>query len=224
MKQFTIAMMIREKEKVIPRKLQLLIDEGENEKLDFKKEITSANKIAKTIVSFSNHRGGIILVGVNDDKTLQGVNAEEEKHMLTLAAGFYCKPEVSLEIREHPYGKKTIIEAIIPKGNEKPYYAKGEDEKWWVYIRVKDQSLLASKVMIDVLKREHNHQQTLIKYSSKETALLDYLNKNERITMKEFCKLLNISRRRAQTILVNLISIGIIRIFSTEKEDFYTLS
>jgi|SRR6185436_14140216 len=214
----------KEKKRNIPKRLQLLIDGGENETLDFKKEITSTNKIAKTIVSFANHKGGIILVGVNDDKTIYGINAEEEKHMLTTAADFFCRPVVPLEIKEHPLGKKTILEIIIPKGKEKPYFAKGEDEKWWAYIRVKDQSLLASKVVLDVLRRENNEEQTLIKYSSKEQALLDYLGKNERITLKEYCKLLNISRRRAQTILVNLISIGMIRVHATEKADFYTLS
>lgn len=163
-------------------------------------------------------------MGVNDDKTIQGVQAEEEKHMLTSASEFFCKPEIKIEIKEYPYGKKAVLEIIVPKGKEKPYYAKGEDEKWWAYIRVKDQSLLASKVLVDVLKRESDETQTLIKYSSKEQALLDYLSKNDRITLKEFCKLMNISRRRAQTILVNLISIGVIRVHSTEKMDFYTMS
>lgn len=214
----------KEKVRMVPKRLQHLIDEGENEKLDFKKEISSAKKIAKTLVSFANHKGGTILVGINDDKTLHGVHAEEEKHMLTLAAELYCKPALQIEIKEHAFGKKTILEAVIPKGEEKPYFAKGEDEKWWAYIRVKDQSLLASKVMVDVLKRKQTSHQTLIKYSSHEQALLDYLTKNERITLKEYCRLVNISRRRAQTILVNLISIGMLRVLSTEKEDFYTLS
>ena len=214
----------KNKSRKLPVRLQLLIDGGENEMLDFKKEITSTHKIAKTIVSFANHKGGILLIGVNDDKTLYGINAEEEKHMAVTAADFFCKPAVPLEIIEHPLGKKTILEIVIPKGKEKPYFAKGEDEKWWAYIRVKDQSLLASKVVLDVLRRESNEKQTLIKYSSKEQALLDYLGKNERITLKEYCKLLNISRKRAQTILVNLISIGMVRVHTTEKADFYTLS
>src|SRR5258706_11223822 len=104
----------KEKKRIIPKRLQLLIDGGESDTLDFKKEITSSIKIAKTIVSFANHRGGILLVGVNDDRTLYGINAEEEKHMLTTAADFFCKPIVHLEIKEHALGKKTILEIIIP--------------------------------------------------------------------------------------------------------------
>lgn len=211
------------KERRISKHLQRLIEAGENETLDFKKEITDVNKIAKTIVSFANHKGGTILVGVNDDKTLHGVNAEEEKHMLNRAAELYCNPQIEIEISEHAVGRKSILEVVIPAGTQKPYYAKGEDEKWWAIIRVKDQSILASKVLIEVLKRENKQQQTLIKYSSKEQALLNYLDKNKSITLKEYCRLLNISRRNAQVILVNLVSIGVLRLRSDEKEDFFSL-
>jgi predicted HTH transcriptional regulator len=208
----------------LPRYLENLILQGENETLDFKKEITSVNKIAKTIVSFANHKGGIILVGVNDDKTISGIKTEEEKFMMEQAASFFCKPEIKLEFTEWNVGKKIVLEVKIPEGENKPYYAKGEDEKWWVHIRVKDQSLLASKVVVDVLKRSNPDNHTHIKYSSKEKELLDYLNVHPRITLKEYCKLLNISRWRATIIFVDLVSVGVIRIHTTEKEDFYTLS
>lgn len=208
----------------LPPRLRNLIETGETETLDFKKQITSLHKIAKTIVSFANHKGGIILVGVNDDKTLHGINADEETHMLTQAAAFFCKPEIAISIKQYPVAKKTILETVIPRGTHKPYFALGEDQKWWAHIRVKDQSLLASKVVLDVLKREGNNGHTLIEYTSKEKALLTYLEKNHRITLKEYCKLLNLSRKRATYILVNLISIGVVRVHQTEKVDFYTLS
>lgn len=201
-----------------------LIQKGENEQLDFKQEISSASKIAKTIVSFANHKGGRLLVGVRDNKTIAGVRTEDEKYMLTLASDFYCKPPIDLVINEWKLEGKTVLEAIVPEGNDKPYYAKGDDGKWWVYIRVKDESLLASKIVVDVLKKEASNKDTLITITSKEQALLDYLAKNHRITQKQFCKLVNISRWRAGKILVNLISAGIIRSHNTEKVEFYTLS
>lgn len=206
------------------KRILQLISQGEGDQLDFKKEISSKTRIAKTIVSFANHKGGTLLVGVNDDKTISGIKVEEERFMLEQAAVFFCKPEITLSIHEWKLGKKTILEAVIPKGNHKPYYAKGDDGKWWVHIRVKDQSLLASKVVVDVLRRQGSEENTIISYSSKEKALLDYLNDNHRITVKEFCKLINISRWRAIKIIVNMVSIGVIRSHNTEKTEFYTLS
>lgn len=201
-----------------------LIAKGESETLDFKKTISSASKIAKTLSAFANHKGGRLLIGVNDNGSISGVRSEDEKYMLEMAGHFFCKPEINPEFIEWELGDKTVIEVVIPEGKEKPYYAKDEDGKWWVHIRVKDKSLLASKVVVDVLKRTTNMQNTFIKYSKHEEGLLRYLNTNERITLKQLCKLLNISRWRAQRMLINLVSAGVIRNHTTEKEEFFTLS
>ena len=192
--------------------------------LDYKQEITSAHKIAKTMVSFANHKGGTLLVGVRDNRTIAGIRTEDEKYMLDLAASFYCKPEIILAIIEHQIGDKVVLECIVPEGDGKPYYAKGEDEKWWVYIRNKDKSLLASKIVVDVLKRQSSNLGTMISYGKNEEALLKYLEKNERIYLQEFRKMVNISKWRAAKILVNLISAGVIRNHTHEKTEFYTLT
>lgn len=217
-------MKIREIAVIPPLQVRKLLDEGEGECLDYKKEVSNESKIAKTMVSFANHKGGKLLIGVNDNRTIHGISAEEEKFMLEKAAGFFCKPEIMITIREWQIGKKTVLEVDIPRGTLKPYYALGEDGKWWAYIRVRDESLLASKVVLDVLRREGNGEQTLITYSSKEKALLEFLTENRKITLAQFCKIVNISRRRGTIILVNLISIGVIRAHHTEKTEFYTLS
>ncbi len=192
--------------------------------LDYKQEITSAHKIAKTMVSFANHKGGTLLVGVRDNRTIAGIRTEDEKYMLDLAASFYCKPEIILAIIEHQIGDKVVLECIVPEGDGKPYYAKGEDEKWWVYIRNKDKSLLASKIVVDVLKRQSSNLGTMISYGKNEEALLKYLEENERIYLQGFRKMVNISKWRAAKILVNLISAGVIRNHTHEKTEFYTLT
>lgn len=192
--------------------------------LDYKQEITSANKIAKTMVSFANHRGGTLLVGVRDNRTIAGIRTEDEKYMLDLAASFYCKPEIPLEIIEHAIGDKLILECVVPEGDDKPYSAKGDDGKWWVYVRNKDKSLLASKIVVDVLRRQASNKGTLIQYGKNEEMLLKYLEENERVTLMEFKKMVNISRWRASKILVNLISAGVIRNHTHEKMEFYTLA
>ena len=88
--------------------------------LDYKQEITSAHKIAKTMVSFANHKGGTLLVGVRDNRTIAGIRTEEEKYMLDLAASFYCKPEIILDIIEHQISGKIVLECIVPESEEKP--------------------------------------------------------------------------------------------------------
>jgi predicted HTH transcriptional regulator len=53
---------------------------------------------------------------------------------------------------------------------------------------------------------------------------LEYLDKNERITSKEYSLMLNLSRRSTHRILVNLVLSGVIRLHTTEKEEYYTAS
>jgi predicted HTH transcriptional regulator len=208
-----------------PYHIRQLIFEGENVKQDFKKTITSCEKIAKTLVAFANNKGGRLLVGVADNGSIKGVKSEdEEKFMLTKAGHFFCKPALELYYEEVYIDDKIVLVAEIKESDTKPHYALGEDKKWWVYIRVRDKSLLASKIVVDVLKGSSKDEGVLIEYSSKEQALLEYLDDNERITAKEYSKMLNLSRRRAQKILVNLVLSGVIRLHTTEKEEFYTAS
>jgi predicted HTH transcriptional regulator len=205
--------------------IRKLILEGEGVTQDFKKRITSCEKIARTMVSFANNKGGRLLVGISDDGTISGLKSEdEEKYMITRAAHFFCKPALEPVFEEIYIDDKVVLVAEIKKSEIKPHYALGEDKKWWVYIRVNDKSVLASKIVVDVLKRENNEHGVFLEYSSKEKALLEYLDKNERITSKEYSLMLNLSRRSTHRILVNLVLSGVIRLHTTEKEEYYTAS
>src|SRR5476651_2632937 len=200
-----------------------LIFEGEGVTLDFKKTITSCEKIARTMVAFANNKGGRLLIGVADDGTIKGVKSEdEERYMITKAAHFYAKPALEPIFEEVYVDDKLVLVVDTPESTLKPHYALAEDGKWWVYVRVKDKSVLASKIVVDVLKRSAGNNGVFIEYSSKEKALLEYLDKAARITIKECCDLLKIGRKRAQRLLVDLILSGIVRINTTEKEEFYT--
>lgn len=200
-----------------------MIFEGEGVSLDFKKTITSCEKIARTMVAFANNKGGKLLIGVYDDGTIKGVKSEdEERYMITKAATEFTSPPLSPVFEEVYVDDKLVLVVDIAESAEKPHYALAEDGKWWVYVRVKDKSVLASKVVVDVLKRSAEKEGVLIEYSTKEKALLEYLDKAARITIKECCDLLKIGRRRAQRLLVDLILSGIIRVNTTEKEEFYT--
>ncbi|MDB5009898.1 MAG: Divergent domain protein [Mucilaginibacter sp.] len=203
--------------------IRKLIFEGEGVSLDFKKTITSCEKIAKTMVSFANNKGGRLLIGVADDGTIKGVKSEdEERYMITKAAHMYAKPALEPIFEEVYFDNKLVLVVDIPESTLKPHYALAEDGKWWVYVRVKDKSVLASKIVVDVLKRSADKDGILIEYSIKEKTLLEYLEKTSRITVKEYCDLIKVSRRRAQRILVDLVLSGVIRIHTTEKEEYYT--
>jgi len=203
--------------------IKKLIFEGEGVSLDFKKTISSCEKIARTMVSFANNKGGRLLIGVADDGTIKGVKSEdEERYMITRAAHLFSKPALEPVFEEVYVDDKLVLIVDTPESTMKPHYALAEDGKWWVYVRVKDKSILASKIVVDVLKHSSSDTGVLIAYSDNEKTLLQYLEQSNRITVKEFCQLLKLTRKRAQRILVDLVLSGVIRIHTTEKEEYYT--
>jgi predicted HTH transcriptional regulator len=203
--------------------IKKLIFEGESVTLDFKKTITSCEKIARTMVSFANNKGGKLLIGVADDGTIKGVKSEdEERYMITRAAHMFIRPAIEPTFEEIYIDDKLVLVVDTRPSDLKPHYALADDGKWWAYVRVKDKSVLASKIVLEVLKRSSTDQGVLIEYSENEKTLLSHLEKADRITIKECSELLKMGRRRTQRILVDLILSGLIRINTTEKEEYYT--
>lgn len=211
--------------KTLKMNIKKLILQGEGTTLDFKKTITNNEKIAKSLVAFANNRGGQLLIGVADDGSIKGVKSEEEeKYMIIKSAHQFCKPAIEPEFEEVYVDHKLVLVAKIPKSNTKPHYALDENKKWWVYFRVKDKSILASKIIIDVLKNEHIETGQLITYNTQEQKLLKYLNEEGRITLKQFSKLTRSSHKQAQKILVSFILADLIEPHTSEKEEYFTMT
>src|SRR6187401_2442499 len=78
--------------------LRGIIELGESDTVEFKRKFSGYEKIAKEMIALANTRGGYLLVGVDDDGTVIGVDSEKsEVDLLTTAAEFYCNPPVETE-------------------------------------------------------------------------------------------------------------------------------
>lgn len=199
-----------------------MILQGEGTTLDFKKTITSVEKIAKSLVAFANNKGGQLLIGVADDGVIKGVKSEdEERYMITKSAHQYCKPAIEPEFEEIYIDHKLVLVVKIAASDTKPHYALDEQKKWWVYYRVNDKSILASKIIVDVIKKSNENTTNVIRYTDQERQLFEFLTREGRITLKQFSKLTRSSYKQAQTVLVSLILGGIIKPVTSEKEEYY---
>jgi predicted HTH transcriptional regulator len=213
------------------KELQLLLAEGEGVHLEFKRKVSSAEKIARAMIGFANTKGGMILFGVDDDKSIVGVESEKsEIEMVETAAQFFCEPPIEPIIEILSYHGKDILAVTIEESSEKPHAlvtdGNGDgDQRPRVLIRVKDKTVIASKEVVKILRSESPDAPPLtISIGDTERRLFDYLERNEKITVKQFGKLVNISDRRASRILIRLVRAGVLRIHTLEKEDFYTMS
>ena len=103
--------------------LKRLIDEGEGFELEFKRKFSTTEKIAKTLIAFANTKGGIMLFGVNDDRTIIGVTSEKEEiEMIRTAGNVYCDPPIEPDIDTVPYKGRDVIVATVEESGQKPHY------------------------------------------------------------------------------------------------------
>lgn len=200
-----------------------MIEEGENQKLDFKYCVSDSRKIARTLSAFSNSNGGIILIGVRDNGSIAGIKSDEEIYMVDTAAHLFCRPKITYTIKQHVIGGKTILEVEVVKGNKKPYQVKDENGKWLTYFRHHDQNLVANKVLREVWRKEEKVSGLLVKFGKAETTLMDYLAKNGSITLSKFRKIAKISPYRAESILANLILFKVLKMNASEKGFSYEI-
>lgn len=203
--------------------IKTLILQGEGEQLDFKNRISNCAKIAKTLVAFANTKGGKLLVGVADDGTIKGVKSEEEeKYMLQQAGQRYCRPSIEPHFTEVYIDDKLVLIAETAESGVKPHYALDDNGKWWVYVRVADKSILAGKVVVDVLHQSNRREGVRFSYTEKEKTIMEYIHTHPRVHLSELCDHLQLSRRRTRRMLVNLIVAGVIDVHSDNDEEYYT--
>jgi predicted HTH transcriptional regulator len=200
-----------------------LILQGEGTTLDFKKTITNSEKIAKSLVAFANNQGGVLLIGVADDGNIVGVKSEdEERYMINKAAHQFCKPAIEPAFEEIYINHKLVLAVTIAQSDIKPHYALDANKEWWAYYRVKDKTVLASKIVLDMLKEEQSQTGKMIVYSETERKLFTYLEEQGRITLKQLTKLTRLSNKKAQKLLVSLLTSGILQLHLSEKEEYFT--
>ncbi len=211
--------------------VKMIIGEGEGFELEFKRRISSPEKIARTIISLANTKGGYILFGVDDDGSIVGVDSEKsELELIEIAAHDFCDPPIEPDIDIVPFDRRDVIVCYVAESKIKPHYYLGENhneekENTRVYIRVNDKTMMASKEVVKILKDESPEAPPLkLSIGENEKWLFKYLEEKQKISVRELGRLVNVSDRRASRILVRLVRAGVLRIHTHEKQEYFTLA
>ncbi len=201
-----------------------LIEEGEHQMLDFKFEISDSRRIARSLAAFANTDGGRLLVGVKDNGAIAGVRSEEEIHMIEAAAQMYCQPPVHYSTEEWEINGKTVLEVIVRKDTGEKHKAPDNQGQYKIFVRVKDENLVADNVLIKVWKSDKLSRPTKIAFTDTEMFLLHHLADNKEITTQEFRDLAHISKRKAEAILADFVAIGTIELIQTNQNTVFRLA
>lgn len=212
------------------RKVLELIELGESLNVEFKQRFSTHEKIAKSLIAFANTSGGYLLIGVDDDRSIYGILSEKsDTELIKETAGKYCVPPVNCNIYSYEIENKEVMVVEIPESNSKPHriqdYKTNIDlNTAQVYVRVNDKSVLASKEMIKLMQTQQSGK-SLVNYSvgKTEKIVFEFLEKNEKISVKELSKIANISDRRASRTLIKLVRANLLLIHVKDNgENYFT--
>ena len=113
---------------------------GESHSLEFKLVPNEDRiKYLKTVVAFANGRGGRILFGVANDRTVHGIPndrvfAEMDGVVNSIVDG--CSPRISVDAGIENIDGKSVIVVDVMGGSNCPYFVKSEGREDGVYVRV----------------------------------------------------------------------------------------
>ncbi|WP_420156104.1 helix-turn-helix domain-containing protein [Siphonobacter sp.] len=210
------------------RALKELVKKGENERLEFKLKANHPEKIIREVVAFANTQGGILLVGVGDDKSIPGLKfADDDEFILCRALEKYCFPAIEYTLeRVYVENEREVLVFRIPRSQQRPHYVSldpAQQEKK-TYVRVNDRSIQASKEVRQILKWEDRVQDVKFRYGPKEEVLMKYLGDHPGITVQLFSQIAHIPMWMASKTLITLTLANVLRIRPDENADQFIMA
>ena len=185
--------------------IQRMIAEGEHQQQDFKYEISSACKIARSLSAFANTDGGRLLIGVKDNGAIAGVRSDEEMYMVEAAGAVWCDPPVQTRMTAYRVEGKTVVVAAIDPAMRRPVKAKLEDGTYRAFIRIADENIMASPVQMALWRSEGDANGTLVAFDDDERRLLRLITDNGPLTLNQFCRRGRVTRPKAVRLLATFI-------------------
>ena len=123
-----------------------LIANGENSGVEFKRDELRPEQLAKGVVALANFRGGRILLGIDDDGAITGIQRDDlERWVMDAVFGRTVHPMILPFYEEIQVDEQHRVAVItISQGTTKPYVVRhsGRED---IYIRVGSTSQLASR-------------------------------------------------------------------------------
>lgn len=126
------------------KELQEIITNGESSKVEFTRDETTPQELAKEIVALVNFQGGMILLGVADNKSILGIKRERLEEWIMEICRSNIEPSIIPFYEEVVVEDKKVAIINLIYTQDKPYSAIEKGRRIY-YIRVGTTSRVATR-------------------------------------------------------------------------------
>ncbi len=123
---------------ILSEELGELIGQGETSAVEFKSADVRPESLAREMVALSNTLGGTILVGIDDEGRIGGMDKPDFDQWVANIARHNVSPAVAPDISVVRVDERNIGVVTIPKGISKPYQT--IDGKFWIRVGSKNRN------------------------------------------------------------------------------------
>jgi hypothetical protein len=130
-----------------------LIAEGEGRSMEFKRGLPRDEKLARTLCAFANTRGGLLFIGVNDNRSLYGVS-QPRKALADIfrVAQEFLEPPLRVQGTIVPCQGLVVVTIQVPVSVNRPHkvvHKSGDDE---IVVRIGSSNRVAKGATLDALR------------------------------------------------------------------------
>jgi len=217
--------------------LKRLVSLGEGLQIEFKHRVPRPDRIAREVIALANTRGGKVFLGVDDAGAVVGVkDPEEEIYALRVALDAHCEPPVRLSIEGVRVSRRREVLVVdVPESAQKPHFLVEEELeedapgaagapalKRTAYLRLGSHSVEASRESVRLMRAERNPSDVRFTFGDAEQQLMRYLERHERVTVRQYARLAALKERDASHALVLLTRARVLRHHADAGEDYFT--
>ncbi len=131
-----------------------ILEKEEGKTIEFKRDLSSSKPIIKTLIAFANTAGGILVIGIDDDKKIIGVEnpLQEEENLCNIIADS-VSPRLVPNIEMMNVDGKILLIVEVFLSAMRPHWLKTKDIYNGTYARLGSTNRVADKELIAELQR-----------------------------------------------------------------------
>ena len=131
------------------------LSEPEGKQLEFKRDLSSPKPLMKTLVAFANTAGGQLIIGVDDDGTVLGVDDPLDiEECLTSMIADAIHPRLLPNIELVSVGEHTLVCIEVFLSSTRPHFFKALGEENGVLVRLGSSNRQAGLALIQEMQRQ----------------------------------------------------------------------